>query len=117
MKKISKRKYYKKHTCDIAFDISQSNYWRQQLYESDYNHKFLINRDSKMHISKYLHKILIGHNLNFYISKVLERLEHFDEGCIIFKFESVEFPDIKEYSGNYFGDHQNILKGENDDKK
>jgi len=43
---------------------------------------------------------LVMNDLHFYITKVLECPEEFDEGLIIFKFESLEFPEIVRYSGN-----------------
>jgi len=109
MKKKSRCKYYKKHIFDIVVDISQLDCWRNHLHENDYNYKYIIAHNSELDIPKYLQNILIGHNLKFYVSKVLDCPESFDEGCVIFKFESAEFPGIVRYSGNYFDDNQNAL--------
>ena len=96
-------KLYNRLIPSVAMDISQSHYWRQLLFASDYDQKFLINSNSQFHFPNNPSKIFIDHNLQFYVSKVLECPEMFDEICIIFKFESLEFPQITQYSGNYNG--------------
>jgi len=100
---------FKRHIGDVVMDISQSNHWRQLLFSSEYNKKHLINSDSEFHFPNHTKTPLLEHNLKFYVSKVLECPEEFDEWCVIFKFESIEFPEITQYSGNYFGEFQNIL--------
>jgi len=73
----------------------------------------LVNSDSEFKFSEYTRPPLLKHNLQFYASKVLECPEEFpvssDPGCVIFKFEALEFPDIVKYSGNYFGEDGNIF--------
>ena len=99
LKKKSKLKLYKRHIADVVIDISQVEYWRQRLFSERYDKKFLISSDSE-NIPKFLKNVLLGHSLQFLVSKVIECPEQFDDGCIIFKFESVEFPEIVMYSGN-----------------
>jgi len=97
-----KIKIYQKYIFDVGLEISQSNYWRNLLFSSDYNFKFLFDQNTEHEIPEYLKmkKEIFDYNLQFYISKVLECPEEFAEGCIIFKFESVEFPQVVSYSGN-----------------
>ena len=52
-------------------------------------------------IPNYIKEIIFEFGLQFYVSKVIDCPEEFDEGSIIFKFESLEFHDIVKYSGNY----------------
>ena len=76
---------------------------------SGYDKKFLINADSEFHFPEQTKPLFLEHNLQFYVSKVLDCPDKFDEGCIIFKFESLEFPRIVRYSGNYFGEYAKRL--------
>ena len=91
---------------DVALDISQSNYWRQLLFSSRYDKKFLISAETEG-VPKSLKNILLGYNLQYFVSRVLDCPVEFDEGLVIFKFEAVDFPTVTRYSGNFVG--MNIL--------
>ena len=107
MTKLEKQRlklYNKEWIDDIVLDISQSKCWRQLLFSADYNQKFLINADTVCEYPTHFvgtKNMIINHKLQFYVSKVLECPEDFDEGAVIFKFESAEFPEVMRYSGNY----------------
>jgi len=100
--KKRRRRLYKNWIVDIALDISTSIHWRELLFNSDYDERFLISSSSGVHLPSYPQDAIIKHNLQFYVSKVLTcPIQYFvDDSYIIFKFESVEFPEIVEYSGN-----------------
>ena len=98
--KKSRLKLYKKYIEDITLEISQSNYWRELLFNNDYNKKFLISSESQHEIPNYIKPLIFNFKLQFYVSKVLEYPEEFDEGSIIFMFEALEFPSVVRYSGN-----------------
>ena len=99
-----RRQRYKERIVDVALEISQSDYWRQLLFSSDYNEKFLFNSDTMHEIQEYLKTIdtIFDCNLQFYVSKVLKCPVRYlmEDGYTIFKFQSVEFPEIVQYSGN-----------------
>ncbi|MDR0999665.1 MAG: hypothetical protein LBL96_02510 [Clostridiales bacterium] len=85
---------------DVALEISQSSYWRHLLFNSEYNQKLVIDSSVEVVIFKYIKEEFVRHDLKFYVSKVEDCPDEFDPGSIIFKFESVEFPEIVRYSGN-----------------
>ena len=91
---------YENYIFDVAVDISQSEYWRKLLFSNNYDVKFIINSDTVCDIPEYVQCRLREHNLQFYVSKVLEHPEKVDDGWIIFKFESVEFPYVAKYTWN-----------------
>lgn len=101
---VEDRRYqlYKDYIFDIALDVSQSAYWRNVLFSSNYGQKFLINSDSEFHSPKHTKPMVSKYNLQFYVSKVLKcPISYFmKDGYVIFKFESVEFPEIVDYTGN-----------------
>lgn len=92
--------YYNDYITDVALDISQSSYWRKILFSSDYGQNFLISKANRDKIPAYVLEPIESYDLKFYVSKVNDSPEEFDEGFIIFKFESCEFPEIIRYSGN-----------------
>jgi len=100
--KKQRRDLYKKWINNIALDISQSAQWRQSLFSSNYGQRFLVNSTSEFYFPKLTKPFVTKHNLQFYVSKVLKCPIKYlvEDGCTIFKFQSVEFPEIVQYSGN-----------------
>ena len=86
----------------VALDISQSDYWRQLLFSNDYRVKFLINSSSEFYFPNSTVLLIAKHNLQFYVSKVRKCPIRYmmEDGYVIFKFQSVEFPEVVQYSGN-----------------
>lgn len=103
MMSSNRKKYHDEYMSDIVCDISQSSYWRKLLFDSEYDQKFLISNIVKVKLTKYILDPIEAYDLKYYVSKVKESPEEFDEGLIIFKFESCEFPEITSYSGNNEG--------------
>ncbi|MBO0453175.1 hypothetical protein [Candidatus Enterococcus murrayae] len=85
---------------DVALEISQSDYWRTQFFESEYDQRILISEQNIENVPIYIKHIFTEEKLMFLVSKVKECPEVFDEGSIIFKFESVPFASITRFSGN-----------------
>jgi len=100
MRGTQRLELYEENIFDIVGDISQSEYWRKLLFSNDYDVKFIINSDTVCDIPEYVKRRLREHSLQFYVSKVLECPEEVDDGWIIFKFESLEFPYVVGYSWN-----------------
>jgi hypothetical protein len=100
-KQYKRYKQYRRLIEDVALEISQSDHWRDLIFGSEYNQKFVINSDVEAIIPKYVKKKIIKQDMQFYVSKIEDRPEEFDPGCITFKFESKEFPNIVRYSHNY----------------
>jgi len=97
-----RRQLYKKSIVDIALDISQSDFWRKLLSSSGYDKKFLINSNSEFYFPNSTKALVIKHNLQFYVSKVKKCPIRYmmKDGFVIFKFQSLEFPEVVQYSGN-----------------
>jgi len=100
--KKCRRKLYASSIHEIALDISQSDYWRKQLFSSNYGETFLIDSDSEFYFPNSTKPLVVESNLQFYVSKVKECPVQYmmDDGFVIFKFQSIEFPEIVQYSGN-----------------
>lgn len=85
---------------DVALDISQADYWRIKLFNSEYDQRILISEQDIENIPNYIKHLFTEEKLMFLVSKVKECPDKFDEGSIIFKFESLPFASITRFSGN-----------------
>ena len=85
---------------DVALDISQTSYWREKLFKSNYEERMLISKKDEEHIPQYIKHIFTELNLMFLVSKTKYCPELFDKGSVIFKFESLPFPSIVRFTGN-----------------
>jgi hypothetical protein len=104
-KQYKRYKQYRQLIEDVALEISQSYPWRNIIFNSEYKQKFLIDSNTEIKIFKHIKKEIVENDFQFYVSKVKDCPEEFDPGCIIFRFESKEFPKIVRYSGNYINSH------------
>jgi len=97
-----RRQLYKNSIFDIALDISQSDFWRELLFSSNYGEKFLINSNSEFHFPNTTMPLVIRCDLQFYVSKVKKCPVRYmvEDGFVIFKFQSLEFPEVVQYTGN-----------------
>lgn len=100
MKNLLLREKYVESIEDVAIDISQSEYWRSKILNSDYDQRILISEQDSDRIPTYIKPIFTDEKLMFLVSKVKECSEVFDEGSIIFKFESFPFASVTRFSGN-----------------
>lgn len=85
---------------DVVLDISQSDYWRSKIFDSEYDQRILISEQDIENIPNYIKHFFTEEKLMFLVSKVKECPDKFDEGSIIFKFESLPFASITRFSGN-----------------
>lgn len=85
---------------DVALDISQTQFWRNIIFNSEYEQRILISKQDLDQIPEYIKSIFVEDDLMFLVSKVSECPEEFDEGRVIFKFESLPFGSIVRYTGN-----------------
>lgn len=85
---------------DVALDISQADYWRTRIFNSEYDQRILISEQDIENIPNYIKHLFMEEKLMFLVSKVNECHDKFDEGSIIFKFESLPFSSITRFSGN-----------------
>lgn len=97
-----RKKNHKKYLEDVTLEVSISKIWRNRLFESDYEEGYLLSIENKNDIPKYLTKIFNMYKLKYVISKVKSCHEYFDEGLVIFKVNSKEFPNLVRYSGNNY---------------
>lgn len=94
------RKKYTDNIEDVVSEISQSDYWRTKLFNSLYDQRILISEQDIERIPSYIKPLFTEEKLMFLVSKVKEYPEKFDEGSIVFKFESLPFASITRFSGN-----------------
>ena len=80
-------------------DISQCKYWRQLLFDNDYNKKFLINSDSEFHFPNVMKPMLSEHNLQFYVSKVLNCPEEFVEDGLTMQLVPYDLHEAVRHTG------------------
>ena len=100
MNKKSLYEVYLEKVEDVAFDISQTSYWRNKILKNNFEERILISKKDKEYIPQYIKYIFTELDLMFLVSKTEHCPESFDEGSIIFKFESLPFPSIVRYTGN-----------------
>ena len=99
LEQLSRENLYKVCIFDIGYEVSVADEWRKLLMLADVGVKFLIDGNHMKGIAYEIMEVM-RFKLQFYVSKVVECPEQFDEGLTIFKFESVEFPEIVFYTGN-----------------
>lgn len=112
MRKRLKKKIHKLNLSEICCWISQENEWREKLFKSEFNTKFIIDRNQKP-IHNYVKKHIYKYNLRYYVSLVsgydvsddiiysfFDNYDKENRESIFFKFEPVEFPEYFVYSLN-----------------
>ncbi len=105
MNKRIRRRVHTRYLNDVIYAISIASPWRKKLFEAEYGIKFEINRNTttKEEVHEYFYRLLCRYSLKYCVSKVqLEEVSGWEgyDGCEIFKFESVEFPEIFDFSAN-----------------
>lgn len=94
------RKIYSKNISDIALEISISSFWRKRIFNLPQNAVLVISANDKETIPEYVRDVIVNNRLTICVEVVDECEAEFDEDLIIFKFFSMEYPDITSYSGN-----------------
>lgn len=94
-----RKKLYLKIIEDVALEISVSSFWRKQIFESN-GKPIKISSFDVQFLPEYIKEDITKNELSFRVKVVDECDERFDDGLIIFKFYSEEYPDVIAYSGN-----------------
>lgn len=97
---MNKRSIYLDSINDVAMEISLSKPWRERIFQLNPDDKIKISASEKCPLPKYIKDIITDYDLVFFVQTVDKCEESFDDGLIIFKFCSAEYPDIVAYSGN-----------------
>jgi hypothetical protein len=104
MKKRLRKKLHKIHLIDVVYNVSVSPIWREKLFKSVLYKKYIIDKKRNEGTSNRLKKILVNANLRYYVSIIPHEEAYgwhdWKSSHIYFKFESVEFPNIKDFSAN-----------------
>lgn len=85
---------------DAAMEVSLIPSWRERLFSHPFGTKFLISCQNPDGVPAYVQAVMCRYQLQFYVSKVASCREKFDDGLVIFKFESKEYPRMVRFSGN-----------------
>ncbi|MBP0726134.1 hypothetical protein J5Y03_13205 [Bacillus sp. RG28] len=104
MKKRHRKKLHKNHLIDLVYSVSVSKIWREKLFNSVRYKKYIIDKSQYEGISHQLKKIIINSNLRYFVSIIPQHeaygWEDWDSSQIYFKFESIEFPNLVDFSAN-----------------
>lgn len=105
MNKRQRKKLHKIFLIDVVFAVSVSPYWRKKMFQSVKDKKYFINKYHNYAIEKPLNPIIHRYNLKYSVSiipyeEVVQVWEDFGSEQVYFKFESVEFPNLVDYSAN-----------------
>lgn len=85
---------------DVALEISLDSYWRGVIFAAGYNSPIEFGFYDSERLPEYIKNKIICNKLKFTVQKVSSCNKKFDDGLVIFKFQSAEFKDIVDYSGN-----------------
>ena len=91
---------YSENIEDVALDISQTSYWRDKIFKSNYEERIIISKIDEEYIPQYIKHIFTELNLMFLVSKTEHCKELFDKDSIIFKFEALPFSSVVRFIGN-----------------
>lgn len=95
-----REKIYADIISDVAMEVSISEIWRKRIFSLKGNDILEISFEDKTELPEYIKNDIIENKLAFTVQIVNECNEKFDDGLVIFKFCSEEYPDIISYSGN-----------------
>ena len=91
---------YEQIISDVAMEISIMQEWRREILKLKEGEFLEISYLTPNKLPEYIKNDIIQNKLTFYVEKVDKCPEEFDEGLIIFKFWSKEYPEICSFSGN-----------------
>lgn len=100
-----RRKLYCDLINDVALEISLDSYWRSIIFAAEYYSPIEIRFDDSERLPEYIKSLsannqIAWNKMRFTVQKVISCEKNFDDGLIIFKFQSAEFKDVVDYSGN-----------------
>ncbi len=97
---MEREQIYSDNISDIAMEISISHVWRERIFALKGGEVLKLSANDKDIIPEYIRDVIVDNQLSFTIQIVDKYEEEYDEGLVIFKFSSDEFPKITAYSGN-----------------
>lgn len=105
MRKRLRKKLHQTYLTDVVCEISISSEWRKKLFQSKPFEKNIIDRFNCENIDyNFLKSKIKSLNLKYYVSVIPweEAIgwKDWDSTQIYFKFESVEFPELLDFSAN-----------------
>ena len=81
-------------------EISISAVWRKRIFASAPDEVLKLSAEDGDIIPEYVRDVIVSNGLVFNIQKTDDCEERFDEGLVVFRFSSAEYPDIVSFSGN-----------------
>lgn len=101
MKFAIAEKLHEKYLEDVVKTVSQDEFWRERLFEGEYNDQFLITFKELEELPYSLWSKFSQCGLEFFVSKIDADScpEKISEGLIILKFVAKEFPHVVRYLG------------------
>jgi len=104
MKKRIRKKLHKNHLIDVVYSVSVSPIWREQLFKSVQYKKYIIDKKHYEGVTNQLKKIIFKRSLRYFVSIIPQHeaygWEDWDSTQIYLKFESIEFPNLVDFSAN-----------------
>ncbi len=97
---IDRKNIYVDYISDVALEISISHIWRKRIFNLKKDEILQISSKDEDIIPEYIKDVIVNNHLIFCVKIIDSCEEAFDEGLVIFKFYSEEFPEIISYSGN-----------------
>lgn len=95
-----RKKLYTYYISDVALDISVESQLRGKLMFAEYDVPIDISYRAPDDLPEYIREPILRHRLEFQAMRVESCPEYYDDGLVIFKFQSKEFPKITSFSGN-----------------
>lgn len=97
---MNRKSIYLECISDVAMDISLSKIWRRQIFGLKKDDVLYISKSDEKIIPEYIKDVIVKNDLTFCVQIVDSCEVEFDDGLVIFKFYSKEYPEIVQYSGN-----------------
>lgn len=97
---MTRRQIYESSISDTAMEISISRPWREKIFKLKKGEQLMISAERAEELPAYIRDEIILHGLTYYVCLADDCPEEFDDGLVVFKFRTKEYPDIVRYSGN-----------------
>jgi hypothetical protein len=99
----SRQELHRRYLFDITYEVSTTPTWRRALFAGGGGATFRVDAVTSRTLPRWLRRVLRRHRLAYDVTCVAQAdTEGWEgyEGCIIFRFEAAEFPDIVTTSAN-----------------
>jgi hypothetical protein len=104
MNRRIRKKLHRRFLCDVVCDASQSSAWRRRLFDEPSATLEIGPRHSEG-LPARLARAIRRHDLHYTV-RVVDGAhapgwrEYADDGCVLFRFEAREFPEVHAFSAN-----------------